>query len=172
MPGEFKTLVKSPVERMKEFNERLEKACKSAPITGFEAAVVDGQPVVTLMSELDYPSDEQLADDKEAKGDLKADDLVPIDDPICVQIGGIAASENGPAQTEHAHDTLNNRAQGECTEVRYISGQHFVWTPDQNDVLANVPKPKQVLVQTTVVFAAVAYLQEPALAEAKAAPAK
>jgi len=167
MPGEFKTLVKSSVETMKAFNTRLRDACENSPVTSFHAVVVDGQPVITLMSELSEADAEDVAEYKADGQNIKEGDLIPIDLPICVQVGGVSAIGDDAAETEHAHDSLNKRAQSECTEVRYFSGQSFVWTPDRNEAVTSA-KPKLVLAQAAVVFAAIAYLADLVPAEAGA----
>ncbi len=170
MPADFTTLVKAPTEKSKEFNERLRVACESVPVTSFEATVVDGQPVITLMSELDYPTEDMIEEAKEAGEKLDPDEMVPVGAPICVQVAGLSAVGEDVAMSEKAMSALNHRAKGECDEVRYFSGQFVQWVPDHNDVINQVPKPKFVLAQVPVVFAAVAYLTDAVPAEAQKTP--
>ncbi len=169
MPGEFKTLVQPPHEKMKDFNERLREVCEQSPITSFEAVVVDGQPVITLMSEVMEATEEDVEKAKEddPEDDLKIGDMIPVDDTVLVQVSGVGAAGEKASNTEHAHDVLNKRAGGEAIEVRYFTGPSVRWEPDYNDVLANAPKPKQVLVQAPVTYAAIVSLQEPVMAEAE-----
>ncbi len=172
MPGEFKTLVRPPHEGMKEFNERLREACQSAPITSFKAVVVDGQPVITLISEVEEATDEDVANYKENGETLTKGELIPIDDTLLIQISGMSSAGDKAAGTEHAHDVLNRRADGECVDVEYFTGQFLRWEPDYNDVIAQVAKPKHILVQGPVTFAAIVSLQEPVGAEPETAGKK
>ncbi len=161
MPGDSKTLVKSSIEKMKEFNKRLRSACESAPVTSFEVAVVDGLPVVTLISETHEADEEDVADAKKFGDKIELGDVIPDDDTICVQVSGLSAVGDEAANTESVMDQLNDRAEGETLGVRFFSGQYVQWVKDENDVRKGVEKPALVMAIVPVTYAAVFFLQEP-----------
>lgn len=158
--SDIRTVAKSAAEGVKEFNKRLLKECEEMPVTSFEAVVADGEPVITLISELIQVDDEMIKEDST----LKLGDMVPDTDPIEVQILRIGTADKGAALAEQHTDVLNDRAEGEVEEVRYIQGMMTDWMRDRNDFDANGKEtsatPHWVKVDRQAVFCIVAYIMQ------------
>jgi len=160
----FRTLIQKPIESMKDFNARLAIACAEAPITDYEASVVDGLPALTLISELVDVDQEMIAEAAEEGEKLSDGDVVPDGDPMCIQVCALGAIQEISGNSEARMDVLNTRADGDAIEVEHISGPNIQWIPDRNDVNADgKPKTgaKYIMVQTQSVYAVVSYGFDP-----------
>jgi hypothetical protein len=134
-------LVKTSNEKMSKYNERLAKACASAPITAFQAEVVDGQPAVLLRSEMIEAGPEEVEQAKQDGADLKEGDLIPESDPLLVQVARIGAFGEEGAKAEQSVGVLAQRGDGQVAEVEMIKGQSIDFVLDRNDCDAE-GKPK------------------------------
>jgi hypothetical protein len=161
----IRNLTQSPAESTKQFNQRLGAACFDSPVTGYEAAVVDGLPCIVLITDL-VEVDPAMIKEAVAEGDtdhgLTIGESVPSDGPFLIQVSKAGAiRELGDFEANVA--ALNKRCGGEIDEVAYIQGPDLAWVSDQNDVadgkaLANV---RRIPVPTTAVYVVVkAFLPE------------
>lgn len=161
--SDIQLFVMAPVEKMKDFNERLRKACEEAPVTDYKAVVVDGHVAITLISE-EVEADEALvAEALKAGRHLKVGELVPVEDPIIVQAVRIGALGKDAADSEQRVEAISKRAEGDVEDIEYIRGAQIDWMQDRNDLDdAGAAKPGQrpryVQFTREVVYAVITYL--------------
>lgn len=172
----MKTLIKDPNEVMSAFNARLLKECSDAPVTDFHAVVTDGEPAITLLSEMIEVDEEMVAEAKENGETLKLEELVPENDPIIVQVMKLGAYGDYAAKAEHNAAALAKRAQGEIDDVEMIKGPAYAWVRDRNDfkddgvTLVDPKAPaRHIMVPAESVFMVMAYIdvEEPAAKPAR-----
>lgn len=121
------SLCKLPNETMGAFNQRLRAACgeDSNPVTGVMLLVIDGEPLVTLFSELKEASDKDVADAK-AAGDteLRVGDDIPESEPLVAQVVRVSAADDKEAtKSQQRLEVLYERADGGVVELLNASGK-------------------------------------------------
>ncbi len=176
-------LIKDPTEILKDFNKRLRTFCGQTAVTDFEVHVVDGQPMVSLFAGMVPAEEEDVEDAKEAGEIIKVGDLIPEDDPIVVQVCGVAArapmerDENGgqvkgkegdAAQSEKRLDALCEKAADGIVKMRVASGTSHDWVTIPGK---DANKREWLPVTKTYVALAFGAPDEAADATAPAAPA-
>jgi hypothetical protein len=117
--ADARTLAKLTTEAMHQFNKRLKLACEEAAVTEVSLHAIDGEPVVTLFSEMVVATDEDV---KEAREDgdteLKEGDLIPEEEPVTVQVGKVSCVNDDEAtSTQKRFETIYGRAQGGVVKV-------------------------------------------------------
>jgi hypothetical protein len=131
--ADARTLVKLPIEKIGDFNKRLLSSCKEVEVTTAMLHVIDGEPVVTLFSEMVVATEEDVAEATEDleegdKLDFKAGDLIPENDPVLVQICKVAAYDDKAAGTSHKFlESVFHRAEGQVVKVLKDTGSRFGW---------------------------------------------
>lgn len=147
------SLARSPDEKISAFNKRLLEACQQSPVTDVQLIVVDGQPVVTLFSEVVEATEEDVEEAKaDGDTDIKVGDTIPENPPISVQVARVACATPEAATKTHSHlETLYQRANGEVVKQIHATGSRFGFseTPD---------KKGTVWVEQVDTYVAVAYL--------------
>lgn len=131
------TFVKSTTEPLSGFNERLAKMCQTEdnPITNFELAVVAGQPVVTLISELAEATQEDVDEDDT----ITLGELLPASEPMIVQVCQVEAAAPEQAKASEARlEKVYRRFQGDV--IRNISAKGTI------PVIIPVPDEKGAIV--------------------------
>jgi len=141
------TLLKSPQEAMKAFNQRLLASCQEVAVTSVQMSVVSGQPVVTLFSEI-VEADQEDVD--KSNGEIKLEELIPSDDPIYVQVCELkAGTTEEVTKSQNKMNILYGRADGGVTSVQHAVGNVFGFIEN--------PKKEIVFCQQEAHFALVAY---------------
>ena len=106
------TLIRTPDEKASQFNARLKDACSSEadPITDFQLDVVDGLPVVTLISEMEEADEEDVEAAKEAGDTLELGAEIPAGPALIVQVGRLMAdtAKNATESAERIEKLLGS----------------------------------------------------------------
>jgi hypothetical protein len=106
------TLVKCEDEKMKEFNERIAKACSENHVTDGQIDIVDGQPVVTLL----FTDGEDIDPEEEGQ------------DPMAVMVAKVSAvSGDSAALSEKFMGALYDEADASVVDVQFAVGPAFEW---------------------------------------------
>lgn len=154
-------LVKTGNEKMSAFNQRLGEACRSAPITSFQAEVVDGQPAILLCSEMIEADQEAIAQAKEDGVIIEAGELIPDSDPVVVQVARLGAFGEEAAKAEQSVGVLAKRGDGQVADVEMIKGQTIDFVLDRNDCddagKPKVANPRYVTYNRETVYVVVSY---------------
>jgi hypothetical protein len=141
------TCIKDPDEKMSEFNNRLKAECDKFEPTKVVILVVDGEPMVTLMSETVEADEEDVADAKEHGATIEDEgkerpiqlgDEIPAGDIVSVKVVKVAgyelpktavARKGSPTEgmsisqiSEERLDKLYTEANGLITEHILASG--------------------------------------------------
>jgi hypothetical protein len=143
----IRNLTQSPGETSKEFNRRLMRACFHSPVTDYQAAVVDGMPTLTLLSEIVDADEEMVQEAKQDGSEIQLGDQVPSDVPLLVQVIKTGAVRE-LGDVEQGVSVMNERAKGEILEIEHVEGPDFAWVTDENDSASK----KKVMVQTSAVY--------------------
>lgn len=131
--ADARTLIKLPNEKTGDFNRRLLSSCKEVEVTNAMLHVIDGEPVVTLFSEMIVATEEDVAEaadelDEGEKLDFKAGDLIPENDPVLVQICKVAAYDDVAAGKTHKFlESVFHRAEAQVVKVLKDTGSRFGW---------------------------------------------
>ena len=152
------TLVKNPSETLGAFNKRLRKACgpDMPAVTEMSVCVVDGQPVVTLFSEMIEIEQADIDEAKEAGEDPLPvlGEVVPEEEPIIVQVSKLNCTTDEEAMASQKFlDVLYQRADGNVTKQLQASGPIFGF-------LKGPDKATDVYCQQVVTYAFVSYLRD------------
>ncbi len=146
--ADARTLCMSPPEKLSQFNKRLREACDELAVTNFDLGVVDGLPVVTLLSE-EVPATEEdvrkdAADRAEAAQEegykpdpedkpLEVGDWIPTVDPMIVQVTKLSCADATQAEkAEDRCDMIYDRARGGISKHLMITGISHRWEGDPN----------------------------------------
>ncbi len=157
------TLAKTPKEPIKAFNRRLRSACSDEgnPVTSVDITVVDGEPVVTLFSEMVEATEEDVADAKTAGEELKIDELIPDGDPVVAQVVMLScATEEAATKTQEYTEKVYERADGGVRDIKYATGSRFGFVDDPNDREKEKERRRQVYIQEQCQFMLVSYLAD------------
>lgn len=138
------TLIKGPEETIKAFNQRLEDVYLSDPITDVEAALVNGMPVLTLLTGTTY-GDGDPEDDDDDNDEGGTDGIHTDGPPIgCCLIELRAETAEDAARSEKWSAKVMSRAAGSVVDVKYLTGQRYGWTkPPAEATSASSPDPKE-----------------------------
>lgn len=88
------TLIKDPEEPLSQFNKRIMREAKEREVTDVQLYVVDGEPVVTLLSETDEATEEDVDEAKDHGAELSLGDEIPAGDLLLFKVVKIGAVEN------------------------------------------------------------------------------
>ena len=145
------TIIKAPEEQMSAFNKRLLLSCGEVPVTSVQMTIIDGQPSLTLFSEIvDAEQDDVEAFAAEGVV-VKEGDPVPAEDPVHVQVTPLRAGNLAEVtKSQERMETLYKRADGSVTAVLHATGKGIVKVHDP------VTK-KDTLVEKDVHYAAVVF---------------
>lgn len=127
------TVIRYPNESLKDFNNRLRKMCEDAPVTSFEAAVVDEQLAITLICESQEATEEDITQEREVdpKTTLSVGDLIPSGPTIMIQATTLRAhTPDAAAKSENLFEKLVSRLGADVEQVRYVQAPTEVWIPD------------------------------------------
>lgn len=122
------TLIREPGEALKAFNKRIHAVCNTTYVTDINLAIIDGMPAVTLMTDVDEATEEDVENgDAEEVGD-------PLSGPpICGALAIVRAETADAAQkAEEALDKLYNLADGAVTAVEFVTADHYKWIENPN----------------------------------------
>jgi hypothetical protein len=154
--ADAQTYIKDPNESMIDFNKRMKTACEEMDVTDFQLVVVDGEPMVTLLSGMVPATEEDIEELKEADPEAElpeVGDPIPEDDSLIVQCAKVSAmtpttfdakggvAEKGDAlKSEKRLETLYVRANGGVVKHVHAVGKYgrFVDTADKKQVWAEV----------------------------------
>jgi hypothetical protein len=128
--ADARTFVKLPSELMGAFNKRLLKACEDDEVTSAALHVIDGEPVVTLFSEIFEATAEDVAEakDEDPDSDLKEGDDLPENPPIFVQVARTSCLDDVEAtKSQDRMEKLYARAGGQVVKLLKDSGSRFGW---------------------------------------------
>ena len=126
--ADARTFFKNPDEKIVDFNKRLVIACDEQEITNVMLHVIDGEPVVTLFSEIFIATAEDVEEAREADpdSDLKEGDDMPEEPPVFVQVAKVGCGSNELATlSQERMETLFNRAGGQVVKLLKDSCTRF-----------------------------------------------
>ncbi len=149
------TMVKLPSESPSAFNKRLREACNMQAVTDASLSVVDGQPVVTLFSEMVAIEQKDIDEAQEAGDELpKLGEMVPEEDPIIAQVSKLSCvNDEEAAKSQAFMEKLYDRAQGNVVNLLYAVGSIFGFLKG--------PDGKDIYCEQAVNYALVSYVAEP-----------
>lgn len=135
--ADARTFFKLPNENMGAFNKRLRTACEEQDITNVMLHAIDGEPVITLFSEIFEATAEDVAEAKEEDPDseLKVGDDMPEEPPVFVQVAQVGCIDATVAATSQTRmETLYERAGGQVVKLLKDTCSHFgmLKTPGPN----------------------------------------
>jgi hypothetical protein len=119
------TLIKHPSEHMSAFNKRLAEACEKFEVTEVSLHVVDGQPAITLFSEILLATAEDVAEalDEDPDSDLKEGEEMPERPPVFVQVARIEVGNDEAAKkSQDRMEKLYDRAAGQVVKLLVATG--------------------------------------------------
>lgn len=126
--ADARTFVKLPAEKMSDFNKRLLTACEEDEVTTVMLHVIDGEPVVTLFSEILIANEEDVAEalDDDPDSTLKVGDELPEEPPVFVQVAKISClSDELSKASQNRMETMYNRAGGQIVKLLKDSCSRF-----------------------------------------------
>ncbi len=148
------TLLKAPTENISAFNKRLKDACGIKPVTEVSLFVIDGEPLVTLFSELVEANEEDVAEAKEGGETLELGELIPEEAPMIAQVTRVECLNDDLAlKSQQRTERLFERADGGVQKLLCASGTVPIW-------VTSPEKKTEHLVQQNVHYVLVAYLAD------------
>jgi hypothetical protein len=127
------TLIKAPVEKMQDFNIRLKQSCESQPVTDVSIVVIDGEPAVTLFSEVVEATQEDVDEAKEDGQEIKLGEMIPEQAPMMAQVTRVSAVDaQAAAKSQDRMERLYERAGGSVIKQLHAEGSRagFMVIPD------------------------------------------